>query len=72
MSKAQKSRTNLVAAIFRNAGFSVTIKNDGIWVQLNRPVSTNEARLVLIQEEIDELCTITYNYNHRCPIVTIN
>jgi hypothetical protein len=71
--QARQSHTELVAAIFRNAGFGVTMKHEGFLVHLkNRFVSTNSVQLLLIQEDLDELCTVTYSNFYKGPIVTIN
>jgi hypothetical protein len=73
MTTEKRNHEQLVATIFRNAGFGVTMKTDGVFVWLkSRFVNTLEVRTLLIQEELDELCTVTYSGFYKGPIVTIN
>jgi hypothetical protein len=73
MTTDKRDHEQLVATIFRNAGFGVTMKTDGVFVWLkSRFVNTLEVRTVLIQEELDELCTVTYSDFYKGSIVTIN
>jgi hypothetical protein len=69
----RQNHEQLVATIFRNAGFGVTIKTAGVFVWLKtRFVSSLEVRTLLIQEGLDELCTATYDNSCKGTIVTIN
>jgi hypothetical protein len=68
-----RSHYDLLSTVFRNAGFMVTLKPDGLLIYLkNKPVYGWQATQILESEELETLCTSTYCPRYQGAIVSIN
>jgi hypothetical protein len=67
-----RSHYDLLSTVFRNAGFMVTIKPNGLLVYLkNKPVYGWQANQILEAEELETLCSAHYSPRYQGAIVSI-